>query len=279
MKRVVIIPILILSGVCVLSGCKAKEHDKIDISSIHTSAATTQADKETLAPTIPETTVAETQNSSDTVKDGSSASNVSAKLETYRADGPTKLSIEYPVVSNMADTSKQTAVNQLLKTNAVSIEEQFKPFDANVTIDIKCKVVSVDRKRLTAVYTGIYTVTGGAYPTNLFYTNTIDLENGKNLGFNNYSDAYTMAGYVMSDDCEFYDVSSELKQELLAYRATQSLETYTDLFNAADFPLKNDSTTFPESFSYVNQGVLYFSIPVPHALGDYAIVKFNLDGK
>ena len=85
----------------------------------------------------------------------------------------------------------------------------------------------------------------------------------------------------MSDDVQFYQVNDSLKSSLLEYRATQTVEDFTDLLNQADFPLKSSDGTadFPESFSYLNQSTLYFSIPVPHALGDYAIVSFPMDGK
>lgn len=276
MKHSVIIPILLISTICLTTGCKSKKYNEVDLSSTHTTAATTEAIKETLAPTIEPTTEEPTTAASP--KEGTTV-NVSAKVETYKSEGDSKFTIQYPVVSNMADASKQTAVNQLLKTNATAIEAHLKKLDSKVTADIKCKVVSVDRRRLTAVYTGSYTTDGGAYPISMFYTNTIDLSEAKSLGFNDYADGYTMAGYVMSNDCEFYNVSGDLKQALLDYRATQSLEFYTELFNAADFPLDGASTAFPESFSYVDQSILYFSIPVPHALGDYALIKFPLDGK
>ena len=37
--------------------------------------------------------------------------------------------------------------------------------------------------------------------------------------------------------------------------------------------------SFPESFCYSHEVFLYFSIPYPHALEDYAIITFTLDGK
>ena len=102
----------------------------------------------------------------------------------------------------------------------------------------------------------------------------------RSLGFNDYSDAYTMAGYVMSEDVEFFGADPLLTEELLKYRADQSLEYFTALFNQADFPLDPDGdAAFPESFSYTGGSMLYFSIPVPHALGDYALIQFPLDGK
>ena len=46
------------------------------------------------------------------------------------------------------------------------------------------------------------------------------------------------------------------------------------VFNSADFPLSSE-TQWPESFSYEKQGTIYFSLPVPHALGDYVLVAFD----
>ena len=80
---------------------------------------------------------------------------------------------------------------------------------------------------------------GAAYPVSVFYTNTVDLNQVRNLGLSDYTDGYTMAGYVL-----------------------------------ADFPLASD-TVWPESFSYENHGTICFSVPVPHALGDYVIVAFD----
>ena len=105
-----------------------------------------------------------------------------------------------------------------------------------------------------------------------------------------------MAGYLMSDDVRFVSAEPEsvsslwdihfvaaepkLTSALWDYRSSQSIDYFTDLLNKADFPFKNEDTSiFPESFSYLSNSTLYFSIPVPHALGDYAIVAYPMDGK
>lgn len=276
MKRIFLIPVLALSGICLLNGCKAKESNKIDLTSTHTTAApTTAPPKETMASTLEPTSAPETTEAN---LESGAAVNISTELKTYTAD---HISIQYPVISNMSDSAKQSSVNELLKTNATSIIKMFDLTDATVQISIKCNVISIDRNRMTASYTGSYTMQSGAYPTQIFYTNTVDLKEVKSLGLNDFTDAYTMAGYVMSEDCKFYNASASLEKELLDYRATQSIESYTALLSSADFPLKQDGDTFvfPESFSYTHQGTLYFSIPVPHALGDYALLSINMDGK
>ena len=86
-----------------------------------------------------------------------------------------------------------------------------------------------------------------------------------------------MAGYVMSEGCQFDGLDGETEKAVREYIAGQSMDYFTELFRGADFPLKGD--TFPESFSYETEGDIFFSIPVPHALGDYAIVKFTPDTK
>lgn len=276
MRHHYILPILLLAASIAVSGCTGR-HEEVDLSGIHTSAAKETMAASTVAATVAPTTAPETQKSSES--SGGAASNVSAKVETYKDTQKGSVSIQYPVVSNLGDSALQDQVNELLLTNATAIANAMGAEDP-VTLDITCKVVSVDRSRLTAVYKGTCQVQGGPYPTNVFYTNTVDLKQAKSLGFNDYSDAYTMAGYVMSDDVQFYQASEETSRLLLAHRATQSVEEYTQLFEQADFPLSlTEEAQFPQSFSYTHEGVLYFSIPVPHALGDYAIVAFNMDGK
>ena len=75
----------------------------------------------------------------------------------------------------------------------------------------------------------------------------------------------------------FKGLTPEQEKAVKEYKSSQSIDIYNELFKKADFPL--DSGTFPESFSYEVQGELYISIPVPHALGDYAIVVFTPETK
>ena len=56
------------------------------------------------------------------------------------------------------------------------------------------------------------------------------------------------------------------------------IEYYTDIFENADFPFDAENY-WPSTFSYEKQGEIYFSIPVSHSLGDYAIVKFTPETK
>ncbi|WP_320948796.1 hypothetical protein [Enterocloster bolteae] len=243
----------------------SKTPEKADLSTIHTEAAT-EAPKETLSAA---TQAPETEETTEGQEDA--ASSVSASIETYTSG---KVSIQYPAVDQMDDTSKKDKINELLKTNALSFIKANDIDEANDTLDIKCKVISVDRKRLTATYTGTLSAKGAAHPVNLFYSNTVNLLQAQNLGLDDFTDAYTMAGYVLSDDVKFSGISSDVEAQVLSYRSSMDLDSLTAVFNSADFPLSSE-TQWPESFSYEKQGTIYFSLPVPHALGDYVLVAFD----
>ena len=182
----------------------------------------------------------------------------------------------------------QEKINKLLNEHALEFIKAYGVNESKDSLTVKCRVVSADRRRLTAVYTGSYMPDGSAHPVSLFYTNTIDTALGEDMGLTNYADPYTLAGYVLSGDCQFADADAALEKELMKVKNDTDIETYTEMFRRADFPWKAPKTTskdsdeavkFPEVFSYEEQGTIYVSIPVPHALGDYALIKYTPDTK
>lgn len=237
-----------------------------DLSTIHTQAETTapQTSQETS-----EKAESPSAAESETAKEASTG--ISVQLETYSSGN---ISIQYPVISQIDDADKQERVNQLLKTNALSIIQANDLDETKDTLTVKCEVISADRKRLTAVYKGDRMTDGAAYPVSVFYTNTMDLNQVRDLGLSDFTDGYTMAGYVLSDDVEFLGIAQEQKEAFLKYRDSLDTDILTEVFNGADFPLASE-TAWPESFSYESHGTICFSVPVPHALGDYVIVTFN----
>ena len=114
-----------------------------------------------------------------------------------------------------------------------------------------------------------------AYPTGIYYTMTVDLSKGTLQGLSDYVDPYTMAGYIVSEDCIITKASD--KSEAKEYLASLDVKTLYATLKNSDFT--SGSNGFPEAFSYVNQGIIYISVPVPHALGDYVIVEFHPEGK
>lgn len=263
--------LLALLTALLVTGCK-KSPEKIDLSSTHSTAAETMA-ASTAASTPAATDGTEPATTAESPAPAGSSQNISTRMNTYSSG---KVSISYPSVINLPDVEKTAALDALLKKNALSVLDAWEIQEDEDSLSVSCEVLSADRNRITAVYTGTLTAKGAAHPTNVMYSNTVDVGNVSDIGFDRFADPYTMAGYVLSDDCTFYQADDARKARLMEVKNDTSLEAYTQMFTNADFPLDG---AFPESFSYEDQGIIYFSIPVPHALGDYAIVMFAPDSK
>lgn len=242
--------------------------EKIDLSSTHTTQAPTES-QETEAETEAVVTTAAAETSAADSEE--SPVSVAASIKTYTSGN---ISIEYPEVQGLSDSALMNQLNEKLRSNALSVIQGIGLDEASDSLSIKCQVISVDRRRLTAIYTGIAAPEGAAYPTNLFYSNTIDLKDASDLGLSDFTDAYTMAGYILSDDVAFSGLTDEQTAAVLEYRKGLSLEEWTNTLNQADFPIQA-GVTWPPSFSYEKQGSIYFTIPVDHVLGDYVTVRFD----
>ncbi len=285
MKRILLITALSLSCASLLWGCGKKSTSKTDLASTHTTVS-----KESMASTTAGTEASDKSSASDeSTKETASETtkagevvipDVAASIKTHKEG---KVTIEYPVVSNLSKPDVQEKINKLLENHALEFISAYEVNTTKDSLNVKCKVISIDRRRITTVYTGTFHPENAAYPTNIFYTNTIDTVNGKDMGLTDYADPYTLAGYILSDDCEFDTRDQELKKELMTIRSQTSIDDYTNMFKQADFPYKTDgseeSIAFPQVFSYEDQGTVFVAIPVPHALGDYALVKYTPEGK
>ena len=79
------------------------------------------------------------------------------------------------------------------------------------------------------------------------------------------------------------EAAKAVAEGLKAVQKDTTVEQYTECLEKADFPLKKGSdgktVTWPASFSYESEGTLYYSVPVPHALGDYIIVEYDITTK
>ena len=265
-----------------------------------TTEATNAAAATTAAPAVKETeSVPETAGQiteapgSETEKAAEAGKAASSKLkssiEKYELNG---ISVEYPVISGMDNDTQQERLNEHLKENALSILQNYpdsrEPLNQEQdTLDIKCTVISADSGRVTAAYQGYYNMKGAAHPNNLFYTNTVDVKTLKDISLKDAADPYTMAAFALSEDVVFTaadpSMTKDVAENIGAWQKDMTVDQYRQCLEKADFPLKKGSdgktVTWPSSFSYESEGTLYYSIPVPHALGDYVIVEYDITTK
>lgn len=263
-------------AVCALAFAGCKKREAVDLSSLHTTAA---VEKETL----PETTEAATEPSGETKEDSkNSASSFSLKTESKKETSG-KATVEYPVVSNMKDGEKQKQVNALLRTNAMAIAD----VHPDQTLSVKSTVEAANLKRIVVTYTGELTNPSTSKKERIFYTNTIDLDTVQNLRLSDFTDAYTLAGYIASGDYKLESVSGN-EQSVRSYinSSEKTTDYYFKKLQSADFSggyTADENVTpaasWPEVFSYEKQGVIYVSLPLSSELGNYAIIKYSPDNK
>lgn len=277
LKYTLAITLLALSTACLATGCK-KKHDKIDLSGSQVAEGTVQT-----APAS--TTAAETESSSNiTIEPGienaqsqgtsaggsAAAFSLSVQTDTYQNGN---ISIQYPVIS---DNSVKAGINEHLKENALAILKAWEIDEARDTMNVTCKILSATKNRITVRYDGSVMTDGGMHPTAVFYTNTVNLSSGSDIGLSYLADPATLASYVLSDDCTFPEADAETVAAAKTFLKEENPAYYTGLFQNADFPYQG---TFPECFSYEYEGSVYFSLPVPHALGDYILVAYTPENK
>ena len=263
-------------AVCALAFVGCKKREAVDLSSLHTTVA---VEKETL----PETTEAVTEPAMETKEDSkNSTSSFSLKTETKKETSG-KATVEYPVVSNMKDTEKQKQVNALLRTNAMAIAD----VHPDQTLSVKSTVEAANLKRIVVTYKGELTNPSTSKKEKIFYANTIDLDTVQNMRLSDFTDAYTLAGYIASGDYKLESVSGN-EQSVRSYinGSDKTTDYYFKKLQSADFSggyTADENITpaasWPEVFSYEKQGVIYVSVPLSSELGNYTIIKYSPDNK
>lgn len=262
---------------CALSFSGCKKREAIDLSSLHTTAA---VEKETLPESTKPAEETTEESSAGGTNDGAAAFSLKTEIKKETVGNAT---VEYPVISNMKDSEKQKQANALLKTNALAIAD----VHPDQTLSVKATVESINLKRITVTYKGELKNPSSGKNERLFFANTVDLETIQNLGLGDFTDAYTMAGYIASGDCKLSDVSgneSAVKSAIVG--SDKTVDYYYKKLQAADFTggytedeNKTPAAAWPEIFSYEKQGVVYVSLPVSSDLGGYVLIHYSPDNK
>ena len=252
------------------TGCGKKSSSKV----VETSAENRAA----------ETAASSGSAESSTAAAGSQATEkralISAKTENYQKDN---ISIGYPVVSGLTDSAQQEKLNAHLKENALSPIEALLTDAAKDKLTVTAEVISADADRVVVVYRGEMQGSGDTAPVQLFYSNTVAVRSLKDLGLRDAVDANSMANYAFSDA---FELANAEESEVNSYKAwiqangKDALQkSIAEKLEASDFPLKkgdDGKLKWPESFSYVKNGEIYFSLSLPAEYGSVVVFKYDM---
>ena len=112
----------------------------------------------------------------------------------------------------------------------------------------------------------------------IFYTNTIDLETGKDISLNDVAAPSVLAKYARTSKAEIINVDDNDLSAVRKYIRKSTISSLTETLKNADF--KNAKMkSWPKSFSYTDEEYIYFTVRLSTKLGNYAIVKYPLDKK
>ena len=169
------------------------------------------------------------------------------------------------------------AVNELLKKEATSIITAWELDTEKDEVSINCDLVSLDKNKAVFTFHGMVNVAETAHPSNVRYAVSVNLNTGSPIGLTAYADADSIAEYLSSDDVvvvEPADTAAAVKDSI----KSSGKDLWQTVFAECDFTSVKDGT-FPQAFSYEKDGDIYLIIPVSHAAGDYALVKYSPETK
>ena len=265
-----------LAAALAVTGCGKKSGSKVVETSAENRAAETAARVAATSGSAESSSAAAGSSVAATEK----RALISAKVETYQKDN---ISIGYPVVSGLTDSAQQEKLNAHLKENALSPIEALLTDAAKDKLTVTAEVISADADRVVVVYRGEMQRSGDAAPVQLFYSNTVAVRSLKDLGLRDAVDAASMANYALSDA---FELANAGESEVNAYKAwiqangKDALQkSIAEKLEASDFPLKkgdDGKLKWPESFSYVKDGEIYFSISVPQDMGNVVVMKYDM---
>jgi len=176
--------------------------------------------------------------------------------------------INYPQISNLNDNEKQIRINEMIKSQALEVLENYKDgiSDLNLEMDYEIKYQGEDI--LSIQYIGLSAMKGAAYPINEFNTANIDLENEQLLKLidvvtinDKFIEKFNAGKYVA------YSNSLNLESEGALIDALHNFDN-----NSLIESLNKKTTKF-----YFTKDSLVVSIELPHVLGDHLEMEIKYD--
>jgi len=195
--------------------------------------------------------------------DDASNLNLEFEKDVYR---DREIEISYPQISNL-NSELSNSINQKIKQDALSVLDFYSGEIEDLSVEISYTQEIINNSLISICFEGIVHVKNTAYPNNVFYTSNIDGRMGERLttkdiikvNLNLIEIIKKNAKYVQNDKNTNEELTSEISRKLENYDSSNML---TDI--------EKSGTSESEIYVYLKQDSIGFSLPVLHALGDYA---------
>lgn len=193
---------------------------------------------------------------------------------TSKAYTSNNITITYPQISNLSDTSKSDSINKLLENVALNLLKSYTQDEINsLTMEVNYKVTLQNEQYLSIVYSGLSNIEGAAYPTSLFYTVNIDLATGSIIPLSSFANINNINSKLKNpSSIKVLADTIELSDAQKAFLTNLNDSDLLSLLKDSDFKLSDGTIKPPTTgtYSYMTSEGIVVSLQVVHALGDHA---------
>lgn len=171
-----------------------------------------------------------------------------------------KMMVNYPQIKNLNDENKQKKINELIKAEALKIQDEYKEDMDNIDLNLDYEVMHKGSDIISVKYLGLAMLKSAAYPINKIYTANIDL----------YKEQVLKLSDVVNIDDNFVTTFKEGKYK--PYIEGLNLEEAGALHDALDNFEGNgliDEFKQPDAKFYFTDNSLVVSAYAIHAMGDH----------
>ena len=177
------------------------------------------------------------------------------------------ISISYPQISNMNDTTKQDRLNQLLKIEALSVLNDYETSELEkLTVKLDYVIGRRTAELLSIRFTGSRYLQGTPYPTALFQSINLDMKEGNKLRLPDV--IQVTAEFIEAIKKGRIQAAKDIPWEKLRLENNKLLKAFAQ----ADSAVSSENPA--RAFSYFTIDGMGVSVAVIHALGDH--VEFEL---
>ena len=174
MNKKLLLLVTLISINVFIAGCSSQKTKEIKVQP----ASTTQTKTDTLVKST-DTKLSQSTNNINNNHLKSSKSMTYKLVKNVYSNK--KLTVNYPQITNLSDSTKQKSINEIIKNEALKVLNYYKDSTDEVTLDINYNIKLSNENLLSIQYSGISYSKGAAHPNNIFYTTNINLNNASRL--------------------------------------------------------------------------------------------------
>jgi len=196
--------------------------------------------------------------------------NYKVNKETYNEGS---ISISYPQISELGDSSKESTVNQILKEEAIKGVNYFNGKENVKVMQINYVIMLKHNDIISVKYTGVGMAKNSSEPINMIYSTNVNIKNGTKIRLKNmlsidknFLEIFRESSYKSLNPNKDYDWDDRNREAIESTPDGSLIEKLTNSDILDDIESKNPDHVF----CYLKNNTITIAIKTEHDLGDVA---------